>query len=95
MINYHPNAAKPYLIVKLQLSELYDFAKQLFRDTNAHITCHGQHHLGSAIGTPLFTEECFSKKVKVWSDEILTLSSIAETHPHSAYCACVHDVVPK
>ena len=36
-----------------------------------------------------------SKKVKLWSDEILTLSSIVETHPHSAYCAFVHGVVPK
>ena len=33
-----------------------------------------------------------SKKVKIWSDEILTLSCIAETHPHSAYCVFVHDV---
>ena len=28
-------------------------------------------------------------------DELLTLSSIAETHPHSIYCAFVHGVVPK
>ena len=26
---------------------------------------------------------------------LLTLSSIAETHPQSAYCAFVHAVVPK
>ena len=30
-----------------------------------------------------------------WLDEILALSSIAGTHPHSAYCAFVHGVVPK
>ena len=58
------------------------------------MTCHGQCHLGAAaaIGTQLFTEEYVSKKVKIWSDEILTLSSVAETHPHSTYCAFVHDV---
>ena len=55
------------------------------------MTCHGQCHLGTVIGTQLllFTEEYVSKKVKIWSDEILTLSSIA----HSAYCALVHGVV--
>ena len=37
----------------------------------------------------MFIEEYVSKKVKSWSDEILT---IAETHPHSAF---VHGVVPK
>ena len=57
--------------------------------------CLGQRHLGAAIGTRLFTEEYVSRKVKTWSDELLTLSSIAETHPHSAYCASVHGVVPK
>ena len=69
--------------------------KQLFQDTNVQITCHGQRYLGAAIGTWLFTEEYASKKVKTWSDELLTLSSIAESHPHSAYCAFVHGVVPK
>ena len=41
------------------------------------------------------TEEYVSKKVKIWSDEILTLSSIVETHPHNAYCVLVHGVIPK
>ena len=89
---YYPNATKTYLIVKPQL---YDSAKQLFQDTNVQITCHGQSHLGAAIGTWLFTEEYVSKKIKTWSDELLTLSSIAESHPYSAYCAFVHGVVPK
>ena len=56
---------------------------------------HGHHHLGTAIGAWLFTEEYVSKKVKIWSDEILTLSSIAAYYPRSAYCAFVHGVVPK
>ena len=32
---------------------------------------------------------------KIWLDEILTLSSIAETRPHSTYCAFVHGAVPR
>ena len=91
LYGYHPNAAETYLIVKPQL---YDLAKHLFQDTNVQIMCYGQRHLGAAIGTRLFTEEYVTKKV-IWSDEILTLSSIAETHPHSAYCAFVHGVIPK
>ena len=66
---------------------------ELFWDTNVQVSCHGQCHLGAAIGTQLFTEEYVSKKS--WSDEILTLSSIATTHPHNAYCVFVHGVVPK
>ena len=31
--------------------QLYDSAKQVFQDTNVQITCHGQRHLGAAIGT--------------------------------------------
>ena len=53
------------------------------------VSCHGQRHLSAAIGTRLFTEEYVSKKVKSWLDEILALSSIAETHLHSAYCALI------
>ena len=51
--------------------------------------------LDSLIGTWLFTEDYVSKKVMIWSDVMLTSSSIAETNPHSAYCAFVHGVVPK
>ena len=69
LYGYHPNAAKPYLIVKPQL---YDSAKQIFQGTNIQ-TCHGQRHPGAAIGTQLFTEEYVSKKVKVWSDKVLYL----------------------
>ena len=42
-----------------------------------------------------FTEEYVSKKVKMWCDEILTLSTIAKTHPHSAYCAFIHGILHK
>ena len=92
LYGYYPNAAKTYLIVEPQL---YDSAKQLFQDTKAQITCHGQRHLGAVIRTRSFTEKYVSEKIKIWSDDILTLSSIAETHPHSAYCAFVHGVIPK
>ena len=49
--------------------------------------------MGTAIGTISFTESYVSKKVKMWSEEILTLSNIAETHPHSACIAFTHHVM--
>ena len=92
LYGYFPNAIKTYLIVK---PDFCDAATTLFRDTNVQITCFGQRHLGAAIGTRSFTEEYVSKKVKSWCDEILTLSTIAKTHPHSAYGAFVHGILHK
>ena len=70
----------------------FNSAQKLFNGTNIQISCEGQRHLGAAIGTRSFTKSYVSKKVKMWSEEILTLSSIAETHPHSAYSAFTHSV---
>jgi len=82
---YFPNATKTCLIVK---PDQFNSAQKLFNGTNIQISCEkGQRHLGAAIGTRSFAESDVSKKDKMWSEEILTLSSIAETHPHSAYSA--------
>ena len=44
----------------------------------------------------LFTEEYVSKKVKIWSDEILSLPLLRLILIiNSAYCAFVHGVIPK
>ena len=77
LYGYYPNANKTYFIVKLQL---YNSEKQLFQDNDIQVTCHSQRHLDAAIGSWLFTEEYVSKKVKTWSDELLTLSSISESY---------------
>ena len=89
---YFPNPAKNHLIVK---PHLLISATELFYGTDIQITCHGQCHLGTAIGTRSFTDEYVSKKVKSWSEEILALSSITQTHPHSAYSVFVHGVILK
>ena len=47
----------------------------------------GQRHLGAALGSQAFAEEYVSKKVTDWVSEITLLSEIAQTRPHSAYCA--------
>jgi len=75
---------KTCLIVK---PDQFNSAQTLFNGINVQISCEGQRHLGAAIGSRSFTESYISKKVKMWSDEILRLSKIAETYPHSAYSA--------
>ena len=92
LYGYNPNAIKTYLIVKPQF---LDSATTLFQGSNVQITCLGHRHLGAAIGTRSFTEEYVSKKLKMWCDEILTSSTIAKTHPHSAYGAFVHVILHK
>ena len=48
-------------------------------------TCQGERHLGAALGDNSFVTKYVSNKVKKWTDEVLRLSEIAKTHPHSAY----------
>ena len=81
---YHPNSSKTYLIVK---EEHESKAKELFADTDVHITINGKRHLGAAIGAKSFSEEYVSRKVGEWVNEIKSLSTIALTQPHAAYAA--------
>ena len=53
----------------------------------------GQRHLGAALGSRAFAKECVSKKVTDWVSEITLLSEIAQTCPHSAYCALTHGLI--
>ena len=53
----------------------------------------GQRHLGAALGSRAFAKEYVSKKVTDWVSEIALLSEIAQTHPHSAYCALTHGLI--
>jgi len=79
-----PKGAKTCVIVKPQS---LDSAKKIFKGSGIQVTAHGQHHLGAAIGSRCFAEEYVAEKVQLWSEEICTLSSFAQTHPHRAYSA--------
>ena len=50
----------------------------------------GRKHLGSAIGGTEFIDLFFQKKVRMWSLQLQTLSDIAMTEPHAAYCGFTH-----
>ena len=91
LYGYYPNATKTHLIVKPQL---YDSAKQLFQDTANHVMV--SFILVQLLGHGYLPKNMYPKRLRhAWSDEILILYSIAETHPHSAYCAFIHSLVPK
>ena len=87
---YFPNSLKTFLIVK---PEHLSQAESLFADTNITVTVEGQRHLGAALGSRAFAEEYVSKKVTDWVSEITLLSEIAQTCPHSAYCALTHGLI--
>ena len=57
---YFPNALKTVLIVK---PHLLPVANAIFGGTDVQITDQGQRHLGAALGSRYFAEECVSKKV--------------------------------
>ena len=84
---YYPNGSKTHLVVKEEYEEI---AKQLFDDTDVHISIQGTRHLGAAIGSKTFTEEYVSNKVQSWVREISNLAKVAATEPHSAYAAFTH-----
>ena len=87
---YFPNSLKTFLIVK---PEHLSPAESLFADTNITVRVEGQQHLGAALGSRAFAEEYISKKVTDWVSEIALLSEIAQTRPHSAYCALTHGLI--
>ena len=87
---YFPNSSKTFLIV---IPEYFSQAESLFANTNIAVTVQGQRHLGAALGSRAFAEEYVSRKVTDWIDEITQLSEIAQTRPHSAYCALTHGLI--
>ena len=84
---YYPNASKTYLVVK---EEHEKSAKEVFGDTDIHITTHGKRHLGAALGSNTFTEEYVNDKVQGWTKDIMNLAEVASSQPHAAYAAYVH-----
>ena len=84
---YYPNRSKTYLVIK---QEHETSARQLFDDTDVHITIQGKRHLGAAIGSRTFTEEYVSHKVQTWTEEIKRIAKVATSQPHAAYASFTH-----
>ena len=89
---YHVNPSKTHLITK---EGHHSKATKVFKDTEVKVTSEGKSHLGAALGTSSFTVLYVRSKVEKWSEELLHLSSIAETHPQAAYACFTHGLVSK
>ncbi len=68
---YYPNASKTVLIVKRQ--EDLSKAKEVFKDTEVHVTNDGDRHLGAVLGSELFRNEYVGKKVCSWVKDRKTI----------------------
>ena len=92
LLGYNPKASKSYLIVK---KEKFEEAKMLFKGTGINITVEGHKYLGGFIGQDSCKKDYVKKLIAKWQTELLTLSDIARSEPHLAYCAFVGGYVNK
>ncbi len=87
---YDVNPPKSWLICK---PDSLEEATRAFDGTGVKITPDGARHLGAALGTPSFTERFVEQKVAVWANEMKSLTSIARSEPHAAYCAFTRGLI--
>ena len=89
---YFPKGSKSYLIVKEhKLGE----ARNVFNDSNVYITIEGKRHLGAVIGSNEYRKEYLKDLVNDWKNQLVLLSSIADSQPQAAYSAFVSDFKSK
>ena len=74
---YFPKASKSYLTVK----------EDKLNNANVNITMQGKRHLGAVIGSNEYREEYVKDLVNDWNNQLVLLSSIAESQPQAAYFA--------
>jgi hypothetical protein len=80
---YFPEPGKSYYICK---AEDEDTARQAFESFGLDINySRGQHYLGGFIGNSKKKEEWLVRMVEKWSAAVVTLSTVAERYPQTAY----------
>ena len=84
---YYPNAGKTWLLTK---EDHLHVAQELFAAHKIDVTTSGHQYLGSAIGDESFLDTFLQRKVQKWISQIHTLSQVAATEPHAAYCGFTH-----
>ena len=83
---YFLKPTKSYLIVKEK--KLIE-AQNLFSNSKVNITAEGKRHLGAVIGSAEYRDEHVKDLVKDWDNQLIILSTIAETQSQAAYTAFV------
>ena len=64
-------------------------ARDLFSDTNVHITTTGCPYLGAPLGSDQYVTEFIQSNIDTWKSIVFTLSEIASCQPHVAYSAFI------
>ena len=59
-------------------------AQNLFANSRVNITAEGKRHLGAVIGTMEYRNKYVEDLAKDWNNEIMILSTIAETQFQAA-----------
>ena len=67
-LGYFPNAKKCWLIIKPEREQV---AKEVFRNTAINVTIEGHKHLGAALGSRSFLQECVGENVDEWIMKLL------------------------
>ena len=70
-------------------------ARNVFNDSNVNITIEEKRHLGAVIGSNKYREEYMKDLVNDWNNQLVLLSSIAESQPQTVYSAFVSDFKSK
>ena len=89
---YFSQASKSYLKVK---EDKLGEARNVFNDSNVNTTIEEKRHLGAVIGSNKYREEYMKDLVNDWNNQLVLLSSIAESQPQTVYSAFVSDFKSK
>jgi hypothetical protein len=79
---HFPNASKSLIVVK---EEDHEKAVNIFGSSGLIITTEGNHYNGAPIGNRIYYEQHINDIINTWSEEVKTLTSIAQSQPQAAY----------
>ena len=81
-LGYYPNAGKCWLVTK---SDNEEIARSIFEETAINITTEGRNHLGAALGSRSYLEQCVNCKVQEWVGQVTKLAEFALWQPQACY----------
>ena len=89
---YFVNPVKIWLVVR---EPCLSAVISAFSGTGVNVTNEGRPHLRSPIGSEAYIIQFVCEKVDLWKSELVTLSSIAQSHPHADLAAYTHGLKHK
>ena len=80
---YHPNGNKTWLVVS---ESLKDVATEVFEGTSVQVTTQGRKHLGAALGSRPFVEQCVTTGQRMDSRVGTTVNHCPQSPPGGILC---------